>query len=131
MTADRKALKSACVLELEKRARPHPAGNNKDSLRCFLVTPGGSVAVMFEQNLEARPHLWLPTRVTAGLRLPAGRTKPYPASALWTNRNKKGERLYGRHSNLRQMPELRDADLTRVTLISVHELRDILSDLGC
>lgn len=126
-----KALKSACVLELDRRSRPHPAGSTNKAQRCLLDTPAGTVAVMFERNPEAPTNLWLPRRVASTLRLPAGRTRTYPASALWTKQNRKGERLYGRHSNLRQMPELRDADLTRVTLISVQELRDILSDLGC
>ena len=131
MTMTRNSLKSACVLELDKRARPHPAGSTNKAQRCLLDTPAGTVAVMFERNPEAPPHLWLPSRVAATLSLPADRTTAYPASALWTKRNKKGKRLYGRHSNLLQMPELKDTYLTRVTLISVQELRDILSDLGC
>ncbi len=131
MTLPRKALKSACSLELDRRSRPHPAGSINKAYRCLLDTSAGEVAVMFERSPGVPAHFWLPSRVASTLSLPVDRTKAYPASALWAKLNSKGERLYGRHSNLRAMPELKDANLTKVTLETVQELRNILSDLGC
>jgi len=130
MTAQRERLKQACIAELDQRARPHPAGHSALSGRYIIDTRLGPVAVMFERSDRTPAHLWLPTRVVAGLTLPAVPTEPYPAYACWQKKNAKGEALYGRHSNLLQMPELAKADLTRVTLGSPQHLRDILAALA-
>ena len=131
MTTPLKTLKAACSLELDRRSRPHPAGSINKAYRCLLDTSAGEVSVMFERNAGVPAHLWLLSRVASTLSLPADRTKAYPAAALWTKRNSDGKPLYGRHSNLRAMPELKDADLTRITLETLQELRDVLSGLGC
>lgn len=130
MTAQRRNLKQSCIAELDKRARPHPAGHSAYSGRYLIDTRQGAVAVMFEHSDGVPAHLWLPARAVAGLTLPAVATKAYPASACWQKRNAKGEALYGRHSNLLQMPELAKADLVRLTLESPQQLGAILTALG-
>jgi hypothetical protein len=129
MSAQRQILKQACIAELDQRARPHPAGHSAYSGRYIIDTSKGAVAVMFERSDRVPAHLWLPARAV-GLTLPAVPTEAYPASACWQKKNAKGEALYGRHSNLLQMPELAKADLTRVTLESPQQLRQILNALG-
>lgn len=130
MTAQRRVLKQACIAEFDKWGRAHPAGHSAYSGRYIIDTRRGAVAVMFERSDRTLAHLWLPTRAVAGLTLPAVPTEPYPASACWQKKNAKGEALYGRHSNLLQMPELAKADLTRLTLDSPQQLRDILAALA-
>ena len=131
MTISREALKSACTLELDARGERHPAESNFYSGRYVLETYSGRVALMLEKGSKGPAHIWLPSRVTAHLASPTGREKSYPASELWTKMNQDGELTYGRHSGLQAMPELENANLTRITLETVQELRDILSDLGC
>lgn len=130
MTAQRQILKQACMAELDRRALPHPASHSAKSGRYILESGRGPVAVMFERGDRTPAHVWLPTRAVSGLTLPAAPTELYPASACWQKRNAKGEPVYGRHSNLLQMPELKNADLTKITLDSPQQLRDILSALG-
>lgn len=130
MTSQRHILKQACIAELDRRARPHPAGHSAYSGRYILDTGRGPVVVMLERSDRTPANLWLPTRAVSGLTFPAAPIELYPASACWQKRNAKGEPVYGRHSNLLQMPELKNADLTRITLDSLQQLRDILSALG-
>lgn len=130
MSAQRKILKLACRAELDQRARPHPAGHSAYSGRYIIDTRQGAVAVMFEHSDRVPANLWLATRDVASLTLPAVKSEPYPVSACWQKKNARGEALYGRHSNLLQMPELAKADLIKIMLESPQQLRSILTALG-
>ena len=130
MSAQRKILKLACRAELDQRARPRPAGHSAYSGRYIIDTRQGAVAVMFEHSDRVPANLWLATRDVAGLTLPAVESEHYPVSACWQKKNARGEALYGRHSNLLQMPELAKADLIKITLESPQQLRSILTALG-
>lgn len=129
MTSDRAQLRRDCLEHLDKVARPHPAGHHNKPGRYILDTPDGPVALMVERNEEAQVNLWLPAWRAQALSIDPDRLVDYPASALWKKTNAKGQKLYGRHSGLRAMAELAEADLKRITLRSLGELRTILSDL--
>jgi hypothetical protein len=54
---------------------------------------------------------------------------PYPASELWTTTSRDGRPRYGRHSALRSIPELRDADLIRFALSDIADATRIVTAL--
>lgn len=129
MTVDLANLRRDCLVHLESVARRHPAGHSAKAGRYVIDTPDAPVALMVERNEGAQVNLWVPAWRAKALSIDPDRLDDYPASALWKKTNAKGQKLYGRHSGLRTMAELADADLKRITLRSLSELRTILSDL--
>ena len=108
MSTDRAIIKSAAVCLLDALGEEHALGHQPNKARRYiLAAPGGApLEVMFEQNPESPPNVWVHARA-------AGRLggKPSPAAKLRTKRGKDDKLLYGRHSALEPMPQLGCADL--------------------
>ena len=126
MSTDRATIKSAAVALLDVLGEEHALKHQESKARRYTLTsPGGApVEVMFEQNPESPPNLWVHAKAAMCL---SG--KPSPAAKLWTKCSKGGELLYGRHSALEKMPQLGDADLVCLAPTSVAELGEIIDQL--
>jgi hypothetical protein len=74
-------------------------------------------------------HLWMPDRDELHELAMEIRSTPYPSSAVGVKRNTDGKPLDGRHSGLRSVPALRDADLIRFEPESPAETVRILARL--
>ena len=127
MTASRDDLRKACLALLDRMATPHPCGHTDKAGRYLVhAADGAPVAVMIERNERSPVNLWVPEDAVTSLTLSDFEHRRSPAATLWTKRNEHGEPLYGRHSNLRQMPQLAKADLICFTPRSEAEARIIL-----
>lgn len=126
MSTDRATIKLAAVALLDTFGEQHPLKHQDSKARRYiLAAPGGAaLEVMFEQNPESPPNLWVHAKAAGRLR-----GKPSPAAKLRTKRGKGGELLYGRHSALEKMPQLGDADLICLAPTSLAELGEILDQL--
>lgn len=126
MSTERAIIKSAAVALLDTLGEEHALKHQDSKARRYTlaVSGGAPLEVMFEQNPESPPNLWVHARA-------AGRLtgKPSPAAKLWTKRGKGGELLYGRHSALEKMPQLGDADLICLAPTTIGELGEILDQL--
>lgn len=125
---DKAVLKAAAVALLDTIAEEHPAGHQASKARRYvLAAPGGTaLEVMFEQDEGSSAHLWV-HRAAAGPLASRGEQKT--ASALWKKLGKDGRPSYGRHSGLRIMPQLAEADLVRFKLNSLAELGGVVDQL--
>ncbi|MDO6483092.1 hypothetical protein [Shimia thalassica] len=111
----------------------HPAGHQgKLAARYLLIRHSSDdvVALMFEKGPYTPANLWIAREhVLSLISQPGMNFKLSPASGLYSSKGKNGEPLYGRHSTLKAMPELKHADLIRFRLSSVAELDHILVHL--
>lgn len=127
MSVDRLTLKSAAAALLDSLATEHPLGHQASKARRYILqAPGGTpLKIMFEQDEGSSANLWVHAATAGTL---ASRGTPKPASDLWAKTGKAGP-LYGRHSSLRPMPQLGDADLICFTPTKLAELGEILDQL--
>lgn len=122
-------LKRRCLACLEGRAMEHPSGHQgKLASRYVLRCGDGDVAeLMFEKGPKTAANLWVAHRRVAELIGEAGLTfRHAPAAALLTMKGKNGTPIYGRHSALKPMRELRHADLICFRISTLGELDRIL-----
>lgn len=123
---DRALIKTAALALLDAIGEPHPLGHQASKARRYVLSaPGGTpLEVMFEQNPESPPNLWVLATAAAGLT-----GKPSPTAKLRSEIGKDGQPNYGRHSALEKMPQLGEADLLCLAPSSLAELGEILDHL--
>lgn len=123
---DRALIKAAATALLDTLGETHPLGHQASKARRYVLSvPGGTpLEVMFEQNPESPPNLWVLATAAAGLT-----GKPSPAAKLRSEIGKDGQPNYGRHSALEKMPQLGEADLLCLAPSSLAELGEILDHL--
>ncbi len=96
----------------EHGAKPHPAipkGPNQYMDRYLLPT---GKAIAHEHGLKSVQHIWVRAKDLPYVNLGEIPSKWYSSSQL-SQRMPNGGIRYGRHSGLKTVPELRDADLIR------------------
>lgn len=114
MSGERDFLKRATLGRLGAVAEEHPAGHQDSKAARFLLASadGARVEVMVEKNDDSPLNIWCHVRaVDEALLASVPRSITSPASKLWTGNGKDGRPAYGRHSALRGMGQLADADL--------------------
>jgi len=123
---DRALIKAAAVALLDTLGQPHPLGHQVSKARRYVlsVSCGATLEVMFEQNPESPPNLWVLASAAAGLT-----GKLSPAAKLRSATGRDGQPNYGRHSALEKMPQLGEADLICLAPTSLAELGEILDQL--
>lgn len=128
MSLDRDTLKLAAVAVLDALAETHAKGHQSRKVRRYvLAAPGGTpLEIMFEQDEGSSANLWAHAAAAGAL---AGKGEPSPASELWMETGKDGKPKYGRHSALKTLPQLREADLIRFPLSTLEELGAVLDQL--
>jgi hypothetical protein len=130
---DREALKLCCVTRLDECAIEHPAGHQAKLAARYLIRPpsGIPIALMFEKGPNTPANLWVAHKHVLNLVAQTDlNIKLSLASELYSSNSKSGRPLYGRHSALMTMPELKDADLIRIRISSVAELDEVLDHLN-
>ena len=86
----------------------HSVGHQPDKLNRYAIK-GSRLCFAFEKNLSTQVNIWCPIKVkdfVSGIK-----NKESLSSELWKFNPVKGKIEYGRHSGLKAMKELRDADL--------------------
>ncbi len=126
MTGSKTQLKKAILELLDAQGREHPSGHQTSKARRYMLTaPGGvPIEVMFEKDEVTGANIWCPAKVAS--LLPDLNPEISPKAGLWVKRNKKGELLYGRHSGLRAMPQLAEADLAKFQPRTLGEARRVV-----
>lgn len=132
MTAHRAFLKRAALGLLNAVADEHPLGHQTSKAARYIMVSddGARVEIMFEKNDDSPPNLWCLERAAGAALIAAQAPRRSTASGLWTKRGKDGERLYGRHSALKEMPQLGEADLVCFTPETVADIGQIIDRLS-
>lgn len=128
----RHELKAECLAMLDQNAVQHPAGHQgKLAARYVLRSEAGArIGLMFEKNDKTKPLLWVEHRFLRDWVHDDIEFKLYPASALYQAVEPGGKQPYGRHAALKGMRDLANADLVRVTIDRVEQLRTLLAHLA-
>lgn len=130
---NRDQLKTACMRRLDERALAHPAGHQgKLAARFVLRGQGGdAIEMMFEKGPRTRANLWVAERRVCRLMQESDLDhRLAPASVLFATRGANGKPIYGRHSALKTMRELAEADLVCFQINALAELDRILDHLA-
>lgn len=126
MTGSELQLKKAILELLNSQGREHSSGHQTSKAgRYVLTAPGGlPIEVMFEKDEATGANIWCPAKVAS--LLSDLNPEISPKAGLWVKRNKKGELLYGRHSGLRAMPQLAEADLAKFQVRTLGEAKRVV-----
>jgi hypothetical protein len=124
----REELKRACLGILDSMCIEHPAGHqSKLAARYVIVARDGErIGLMFEKAPSAPANLWMRADHARRLGNPSCDFRDYPASNLYTEKDKNGEPIYGRHTGLKTMRDLAHADLVRLAIEDAGQLVDLL-----
>lgn len=127
-TIDLKVLKNAIVLQLDREGEEHSKGRQDKFANRYTMrsSEGALVELMFEKGEKSPANLWV--KQCFVLELLEGDI-PFtlsPASKLNQKVGRSGEVLYGRHSALKHMMQLGNADLVCFALRSMEDLKQIL-----
>jgi hypothetical protein len=128
---DRGDLKRACLAALEAVAVEHPTGHQgKLAARYVLHTPrGAAIEIMFEKGPKTPAHLWMSGEAGEGM-IDAGiRYRLSPAADTYATVDAEGRPRYGRHSALKAMRQLANADLICFTIERPAEIDKLLESL--
>jgi hypothetical protein len=124
MPSPRMQLKKSILDLLDKVGREHPSGHQGAYANRYVVSAAGGrpVEVMFEKSERVPANIWCPAGVAKLVSdVPV---KESLKVSLW--QLKKGERQYGRHSGLRAMPQLAEADLVKFQPETVAQARKVV-----
>lgn len=124
-------LKSQCLAILDEVAVAHGAGHQHSLAGRYVLngTRLGSIEMMFEKGASTPANLWMPQKVEKWI-ADAGLTfRQSLAETTNVQRNATGGLIYGRHSALKTMRHLANADLICVTIEKIGDLRTLLARL--
>ena len=113
MTLGRAAFKRAIFVLLQEVAREHPLGHQDSKAARFVLTSrdGTDLEIMFEKKEDDPPNIWFLEKAADASLTASVSNEQSPASSLWRKLGKDGKPSYGRHSVLKTMRQLADADL--------------------
>lgn len=131
MTIERVIVRQAIVSLLDVIGKEHPLGHQANKARRYIVSNASRQPheVMFEQNPESPPNVWITVEAAGPLVGGPINQKQSPAASLRTRTGTTGTINYGRHSALEPMPELGGADLVCFAPKSLSEVGAILDQL--
>lgn len=128
----RAALKHSCLRQLEARAIEHPAGHQGQFAARYLLrsASGEVIDLMFEKGPRTPANLWLLHAFAKNI-WDAGIAARYsPGALLYQQKDATGKLKYGRHSALKPMRQLANADLVCLTIRHEAEIEDLLARLA-
>ena len=123
---NREELKKAALELFDKIADEHPKGHQKVKMNYYIVR-NSELCFAFEKNLASPANIWCKLGVENEVNGIAW--VPSWAKDLWKKVNKKGEKVYGRHSGLKRVDELRDADLIKYIPKTLGEVQKVVEGL--
>lgn len=128
---NRDEFKLACLRILNGVAAEHPVGHQGKLAARYLLRKGGgdTVELMFEKGPTSSPNLWLCRQHLDERALEGIDHQLSPAASLYQTVDTAGKSRYGRHSALKPMRQLANADLVCVQLRTLGELERILGRL--
>lgn len=128
----RMALKQLCLDLLDAAAIEHPLGHQgKLAARYVLRSAGGEgVELMFEKGPTSGANLWVCHRNARAILTEGLTFQSAPANALYKSADEHGKTRYGRHSALRPMRQLGNADLICFSIQNEAEVEKILEELA-
>lgn len=129
--AARLELKAACLALLDEVAIEHPSGHQgKYAARYVLRNQNGDrIGLMFEKAEKTRPYLWVEHSRVRDLLDVGVEFRTYPATGLYQPVEEGQKASYGRHAALKSMRELAHADLVRINIRSVEQLKGLVEKL--
>lgn len=130
-TYDRDDLKRACLASLDAAALEHPARHQgKLAARYVLNTQRGeAIELMFEKGPKTPANLWMLREAGQSIIDARIRYRLSPATDTYTTVDAKGRPRYGRHSALKPMRQLANADLICFTIERPGEMDMLLGGL--
>ena len=123
---NREELKKAALELFDKIADEHPKGHQKVKMNYYIVR-NSELCFAFEKNLNSPANIWCKLGVKDDVEGIKGVESL--AKNLWKKVNKKGEKVYGRHSGLKKVDELRDADLIKYIPKTLGEVQKVVEGL--
>jgi len=127
VTPPRMQLKKSIMDLLDKVGREHASGHQGAYANRYVVSGAGGrpIEVMFEKGERVPANIWCPAGVAK--LVPDVPAKDSPKALLW--QVKKGEKRYGRHSGLKSMPQLFEADLVKFQPETLEQARKVIDAL--
>jgi len=123
---NREELKKAALELFDKIADEHPKGHQKVKMNYYIVK-NSELCFAFEKNLGSPANIWCKLGVKDEVNgIDCEESK---AEKLCQKVNSKGEKVYGRHSGLRKVDELCDADLVKYTAKTLGEVQKVVEGL--
>ena len=125
------AFKLACLTLLEEAAIEHPIGHQSKLAARFMLTSAGgeSIELMFDKGPNSPPNLWICQRYAVDLMRSGMEFQSSPAASLYQISDNATKPRYGRHSALRPMRQLGNADLICFRLNTLGQLNQVLKTL--
>lgn len=123
---NREELKKSALELFDKIADEHPKGHQKVKMNYYIVR-NSELCFAFEKNLASPANIWCKLGVKDDVEGIKGVESL--AKNLWKKVNKKGEKVYGRHSGLKKVDELRDADLIKYIPKTLGEVQKVVEGL--
>lgn len=123
---NREELKKSALELFDKIADEHPKGHQKVKMNYYIVR-NSELCFAFEKNLNSPANIWCKLGVKDDVEGIKGVESL--AKNLWKKVNKKGEKRYGRHSGLKKVDELRDADLIKYIPKTLGEVQKVVEGL--
>jgi hypothetical protein len=126
MSPDRAFLKKAIIGLLDAVAQEHPLGHQDVYASRYVLSSreGATVEILVEKGEKSPPNIWCLADAAGEALIAALKPTPSPAAKLW---QKPGQ--YGRHSGLRSMPQLGEADLVCFAPISLEQVGQLIDRL--
>ena len=84
---------------------------------------------MFEKAEKTKPYLWVEHACVRDLLDVGVEFRTYPATGLYQPGEEGQKASYGRHAGLKAMRELAHADLVRINIRSVEQLKGLVVQL--
>lgn len=125
-------LKRQCLAALDAAAIEHPAGHQgKLAARYILRTQAGEgIEMMFEKGPARPANLWMNEKYAERLCDGSVPFRRSPAVGLYAASDSDSPVRYGRHSALKPMRDLANADLVCFTIEREGQLEALLRALG-
>ena len=123
---NREELKKAALELFDKIADEHPKGHQKVYMNYYIVK-NSKLCFAFEKAPRTPANIWCKLGVKDDVEGFSGEEKL--AKYLWQKVNRNGEKVYGRHSGLKRVDELRDADLIKYTAETLGEVQTVAEGL--
>ena len=123
---NREELKKAALELFDKIADEHPKGHQDVYMNYYFVK-NSKLCFAFEKSLKTPANIWCKLGVRGDVKGIKGVESL--AKNLWKKVNKKGEKVYGRHSGLRKVDELRNADLVKYIPKTLGEVQKVVEGL--
>lgn len=123
---NREELKKAALELFDKIADEHPKGHQEVYMNYYIVK-NSKLCFAFEKAPRTPANIWCKLGVENEVKGIAW--VPSWAKDLWKEENDKGKKVYGRHSGLKKVDELRDADLVKYTAKTLGEVQKVVEGL--